>query len=151
MSRYIITINTDAYKPLKATEKDWERGTINDFMEALKGYKVTETSLRGVRKRVNVFLGRWGSESDGSLEEHFAWLDDPKTKVRIKFYDSMCGFERVEYVAPYGLKQGYIDIDNIMEALKTKGKVIIPFEETYDKRQVGAKLFKGCYMKIEKK
>lgn len=34
MSRYIITINTDAYKPLKATEKNWERGTINDFMEA---------------------------------------------------------------------------------------------------------------------
>lgn len=43
MSRYIIIINTDAYKPLKATEKNWERGTINDFMKALNGYKVTES------------------------------------------------------------------------------------------------------------
>ena len=43
MSRYIITISTTAYKPMQANEKCWERGTVNDFMEALNGYKVTIT------------------------------------------------------------------------------------------------------------
>lgn len=41
MSRYIITISTVAYKPMQANEKCWERGTVNDFMEALNIISVT--------------------------------------------------------------------------------------------------------------
>lgn len=151
MSRYVITINTDAYKPLKADEKNWERGTVNDFMKALNGYKVTETSLKGVKRRVKVFVGHNGCEEDESVNEYFDWLENPKSKARITFYDTICGFECTENVSPYGFKQGYLDVEKVIETLRTKGTVIIPFDSLYDIRQASAKYFKGCYMEIVKK
>lgn len=57
MSRYIITISTEAYKPMRANAQNWERGTINDFMEALNGYKVVETNLEKVMWRLQLFNG----------------------------------------------------------------------------------------------
>ena len=58
--------------------------------------------------------------------------------------------ERTEDVAPYGFKQGYFDIEKVLDALKSKGVATIPFEWVYDIRQSLAKRFKGCYMQIVK-
>lgn len=153
MSRYIITINTEAYKPMRANEENWECGTVNDFMQALNGYKVTETSLKAVRKRVRLFAGlRYPEDDKESVEEYFNWLENPRNKARIKFYDRLCGFERIEDVSPYGaFKQGYLNVNKAMYNLKINGKVRIPFEEVFDIRQSKYKIYKGCYMQIIKK
>lgn len=34
---YQVRINTDAYKKHKANTQNWEKGTLNDFMEAING------------------------------------------------------------------------------------------------------------------
>ena len=155
MSRYIITINTAAYKPMLANMKCWERGTVNDFMEALNGYKVTETNLREVKRRINVFAGHGyccdNSNNDMTVNEYFDWLRNPKNKAQITFYDKLCEMERTEDVAPYGFKQGYFDTEGVINTLRTSGKIRIPFEWCYDIRQSMAKRFKGCYMEIIKK
>ena len=155
MSRYIITISTAAYKPMQANMKCWERGTVNDFMEALNGYKVTETNLRAVKRRINVFAGHGyccdDSSEDMTVNEYFEWLRNPKNKAMITFHDRLCGIERTEEVSPYGFTLGYFDTDKMIDTLRTNGKVRIPFEWCYDIRQSMAKRFKGCYMEIIKK
>lgn len=45
--------------------------------------------------------------------------------------------------------QGYFSIDEVMEKLKTKGYVKIPFKWLYDIRQYD-KAMDGCYMEITK-
>ena len=155
MSRYIITISTAAYKPMQVNMKCWERGTVNDFMEALNGYKVTETNLRAVKRRINVFAGHGyccdDSSEDMTVNEYFEWLRNPKNKAMITFHDHLCGIERTEEVSPYGFTLGYFDTDKMIDTLRTNGKVRIPFEWCYDIRQSMAKRFKGCYMEIIKK
>lgn len=155
MSRYIITINTTEYKPMMANDKCWERGTVNDFMEALNGYTVTETNLSMVKRRINVFAGHGyccdSSSDDMTANKYFEWLRNPKNKVQITFFDRLCGFERTEDVAPYGFKQGYFDIGKMIDTLRTNGKIKIPFEWCYDIRQSMTKRCKGCFMEIIKK
>lgn len=151
MSRYIITISTEAYKPLHATEKTWENGTINDFMAALNGYKVTETNLKLVYRRIKLLCGRKYPESYETVREFFDWIDDPKNKARITYHDKICNCTRTSDVAVYGMPQGYLNIDKVIDTLRTKGEVKIMFSDLYDVRQSGSKRFKGCYMKIVKK
>ena len=155
MSRYIITISTTAYKPMRANIKCWERGTVNDFMEALNGYKVTETNLSAVKRRINVFAGHGyccdNPNNDLTVNEYFEWLRNPQNEAPITFFDRFCGFERTEDISPYGFKQGYFSTEGVINTLKATGKVRIPFECCYDIRQSMAKRFKGCYMEIIKK
>lgn len=147
MSRYVITINTEAYKPMKADMKCWERETINDFMEALNGYKVTETNLKAIIRRINLFAGHPYDETN--WREVMDWMDDPRSKAKITFWDKLCCMERMEYAAPYGFKQGYFNIDDVINELKDKSIVKIPFSWTYDIRQY-SKRYDGCYMQIKK-
>lgn len=134
-----------------ATDKTWELGTVNDFMAALDGFKVTETSLRAVRYHLAVFTGTMTAQLGAcDVDSFFSWYNDPKSKTKIKFYDQLCGFERTADVAPYGFKQGYLSIDKCLTRLKTDGVVQIPFASVYDIRQSMANRVKGCYMQISK-
>lgn len=146
MCKYIITINTDSYKPMKASEKNWERGTINDFMNAINGYRVIERSLKRVVRRIGVFNGTLNGHEE---EDYFEWLNNPKNKCKITFMDNICGFERTLEVAPYGWKQGYFNVDEVINELKENNVVQIPFKWVYDARQY-KKNYDGCYMQIEK-
>lgn len=150
MSRYIITISTEAYKPMRCSQRNWEPGTINDFMEALNGYKVTETSLEGVRRRIKIFQGQWGDIYEVNGTEDYSWIDNPENKCKITYYDKLCGFNRTEAVAPYGWKQGYFNTENVIQELRKNGIVKIPFSWVYDIRQYNKK-YDGCYMKIVKR
>ena len=46
MARYQAVINTDGYKLMPCSKKNWEAGTVNDFMLAINGWKSTERSLQ---------------------------------------------------------------------------------------------------------
>ena len=118
---------------------------VNDFMKALNGYKVTETNLKMVRRRIDVFAGHGyccdNPNEDMTVDEYFDWLRNPKNKAQITFYDRLCECERTEDVAPYGFKLGYFNTDNLLNTLKTKGRVRISFEMCYDLRQAFSKRF----------
>ena len=135
---------------MRCSKKNWEPGTINDFMEALNDYKVTERSVEGVRRRLKVFSGYWGELYEVNGTEGYSWLDAPKNKCRITYLDKLCGFERTHDVAPYGWKQGYFNYEAVIKELKEKGIAKIPFKWVYDIRQYN-KRYDGCYMKIVKK
>lgn len=141
---YSVVINTDKYKLAACDKKNWEPGTVNDFMVALNGWHTTEPNLKCVRWRIQMFQGHWPFGEDGYQE----WFDQKKNKL--KYMDRLCGFERTEYINPYGFKQGYFDVDKVLEQLKKEGKVQIPFKWVYDTRQYSKNL-DGCYMEITKK
>ena len=60
---YKISINTEAYKPSRCSEKNWEHGTVNDFMAALNGWHSRVKNLKEVRWQIEMFHGR-GPSSD---------------------------------------------------------------------------------------
>lgn len=147
--KYVITINTEAYKPMKFTEKTWEKGTINDFMAALNGYRVTEYSWIGVQRRVYLFRGVTNAQGNDTWEAYKKWFDNPRNKTRITYRDEFCGFDRTQTVSAYGIPQGGLDVGGILQTLKVKGVVRIPFSACYDTRQALSRVVKGCYMQIE--
>ena len=56
MARYQAVINTDGYKLMPCSKKNWEAGTVNDFMLAINGWKSTERSLQEVRWRIEMLF-----------------------------------------------------------------------------------------------
>lgn len=146
MARYKVVINTDSYRPRRCSEKNWEPGTMNDYMKAINGWKSTEHNLKEVRWRLGMFSG---SVVDGAYEdpEWFKWKEQAKNNIT--YYDKLCQQERTSEVTGYGFKQGYINIDSVINELRTKGVVRIKFSQLYDMRQY-CKNMNGCYMEITK-
>ena len=53
---YRVSIDTSAYKDKKCSEKNWEAGTMNDFMHAINGWSIREGNLRELSWRLS-YLG----------------------------------------------------------------------------------------------
>lgn len=155
MAKYIVTINTDAYKLKRCSKKNWETGTQNDYMTAINGITRTLHSMREVMWQLELFRGNSFvmSEYDESNKEENHHLSDRYVKFRkkntIKYFDRLCGFERQQYLSGYGYMQGYFCISDVMEKLKSEGTVKIPFKWLYDMRQYDRSM-NGCYMEIIK-
>lgn len=141
---YKVNINTNEYRPYKKiSEKNWECGTINAFMSAINGWNTIEKDLESLKWRIELFCGRHNFEK----ESWMTWYErDVNT---ITYLDNYCGFERNSEVSPYGFKQGYFDIDKVIEDIEIYGSVKIPFKYVYDLRQYN-KRFDGCYIEINK-
>lgn len=148
---YRFTVNTDSYKDMRCSEKNWEPGTLNDFMHALNGWTIRENNLREVAWRIAYFGGWAAPKSSGeNYPMYKAWLESHDLKKNyIKFYDNLCGFERRNPTQMYGFAQGYFDIDKKIEELKFNGCVKIYFKDYYDVRQYKRNM-DGCYILIEK-
>lgn len=144
MSGYRVVINTESYKKKRCSKRNWEPGTLNNFMKALNGWKIIEPNLKKLRWRIEFFAGNGGAWDDPEWEE---WLNQPKNSF--KYQDELCGFERIAKPEPYGFKQGYFNIDNVIKTVKKEGKAIIPFKWCYDSRQYDNHM-DGCYMEITK-
>ena len=54
---YRFTVNTESYKDMRCSEKNWEPGTLNDFMHTLNGWTIRENNLREVAWRIAYFGG----------------------------------------------------------------------------------------------
>ena len=151
MARYKMTINTDTYKCGRCSKRNWEPGTRNDYMIAINGITRTLYSMREVMWQLELFRGNHFLHSEW-VEEKGDWSDKYLKFVQknlIKYYDKLCGFEREQYLSGYGWTQGYFNIDEVLEELKTEGNVKVPFKWLYDIRQYD-KAMDGCYMEITK-
>lgn len=153
MARYKVIINTDSYKKRRCSKKNWEPGTMNDYMEAINGWHTTEHSLREVMWRLQMFQGQgfpiseYDTEKDELSERYRKW--ESKKCNTITYLDKLCGFERKQFLTGYDFTQGYFSIGNMIEKLKKEGVVRIPFSYLYDMRQY-CKNMNGCYMEITK-
>ena len=150
---YRVTINTDNFKGLSYSKRNWERGQINDFMHAINGWEAIENDIVELGWRLGFFLsGKSPSERyDKRHENHvkaLLWDESPNNSVT--YHVRALGEQRISQVQAWGIAQGYISPAKIMDKLHSKGEAIIDFSEAYDTRQNGRKVFKGAYMKIEK-
>lgn len=155
MARYKVIINTDAYKCKACSKKNWEPGTMNDYMISINGITRTLYSMREVTWQIELFRGNsfLRSEYDDNNPEENYGLSDRYIKFlqknTIKYYDRLCGFERSQYLSGYGWMQGCFNIEEVLKKLKAEGIVRIPFKWLYDIRQYD-RAMDGCYMEIVK-
>lgn len=146
---YRVSIDTNRYIDKRCSKKNWESGTMNDFMHAINGWKVRENSLKEVYWRIEYFAGRGGCVSEEEKDKYSLWLLRYDNKNKITYMDNLCGFKRTSKVEAYGFHQGYFDIQQKIDILKENGIVKIPFKSFYDSRQYCRNL-DGCYLIIEK-
>lgn len=133
MARYHVSINTDGYTSLRCSKKNWEPGTINDFIHAINGWESTEKSLTEVRWRIELLLHQTHYHcGNAHWEKWFA-----KKKNKIRYQDQLCEMERIDDVSVPGFAQGYVNINDLLNELKQTGSVRIPFSMGYDMRQSG--------------
>lgn len=147
---YRVRIDTSMYKDRRCSEKNWEPGTMNDFMHAINGWVVRENNLKELKWRIQ-YIGHIGGypSNEEDFEIYKLWLERHSKKNKIIFKDKLCQMERIEPVRMYGFAQGYVNIDKIIEKVLKDGSVKIPFSSFYDKRQY-IKNLDGCYVLIEK-
>ena len=157
MARYRVKINTDSYKCKRCSKKNWEPGTMNDYMLAINGITRTIYTKRELIWQLELFRGEsfltgllseYDRDSEANLRLSDRYAEFLK-KNRIKYYDRLCGFEREQYLSGYGFMQGYFDIDKVLEQLKKEGFAKVLFSWLYDTRQYD-KCMDGCYMEITK-
>ena len=43
---YKVRIDTSKYKDRRCSQKNWEPGTMNDFMHAINGWSIRENNLQ---------------------------------------------------------------------------------------------------------
>lgn len=144
MSGYRVIIDTSNYRNRRCSKKNWEPGTMNNFMAALNGWKITEPNLKKLKWRIELFAGNGGCWDDSEWVE---WLNQPKNSFN--YFDELCGFERVGKPEAYGFKQGYFNIDSVIKTIREDGYAKIPFKWCYDLRQYDNHM-DGCYMEIIK-
>lgn len=150
---YKVSIHTDAYKPRRCSKKNWEPGTMNDYMAAINGWNTIEHSLKEVEWRLYLFQGNnhliseWVEEKADYSDEYKAWLQQPCNIIT--YLDKLCGLERTQLTSGYGYMQGYFRVAKVLAELEENGTVKIPFKWLYDTRQY-CKNMDGCYMQITK-
>lgn len=141
---YETIISTDAYEP--SGKNDMENILLDQFMEALNGWKAVELSLEQVRWRLEMFLGTIDSEI--------------KETGPYKRWNQRCGNilhleedgnEHIFPISPYGLHQGYFSVDKKLELLEKLGRIQVNFSSVYDSRQPIYSRVNGCFMEIRKK
>ena len=150
---YKVTINTDNYKHRACNKKNWELGTINDFMLAINGWSNFEKNIKELTWRIEYFFGGipYDHHYDKTHEDYNSFWQWYNQDINtIIFHDRLCNLDRTKEIRAYGIAQGYVSSTNILEQVESKGKIRIDFSEAYDIRQGGYKIFKGAYMKIEK-
>lgn len=156
MSKYQMRINTDAYVLQRCSKRNWEPGTMNDYMLAINGTERTLHNLREVLWQLEMFGGNTflSSEYDEKNPEGNYGLSDRYVKFlkknEIHYRDRLCGLNRWQYLSGYGFMQGGFSAGIFLETLKLKGYVKVHFEELYDIRQSYHKKVKGCYLEIWK-
>ena len=116
MARYQAVINTDGYKLMPCSKKNWEAGTVNDFMLAINGWKSTERSLQEVRWRIEMLFKHAHYHCGNSHWEK--WFAQRKNKI--KYHDRLCELDRLDDISVPGFAQGYVDISALLEKLKER-------------------------------
>ena len=150
---YRVSINTDRFKGLSYSKRNWERGQINDFMHAINGWSVIESDIVELKWRLDFFLNGMSPKernNEHSENQNKALLWDQQPSNSVTYHVRSLGEQRTSPVRIWGIAQGYICPKRIMDKLHSDGEVTIDFSKAYDIRQGGSKIFKGAYMKIEK-
>ena len=147
---YRIEVDTSKYKNRKCSEKNWEPGTMNDYMHAINGWKHRETSLKHLLWLLTAIQTN-GKDYHlyGVDEDYTNWWNGVEKKLTIKYKDVLCGFERSQYLGPYGFAQGYFSVGGVVEKVRQEGYAEIKFSYFYDSRQY-LKNMDGCSIKITK-
>ena len=97
---YKFVVNTNSYKDMACSKKNWEKGTVNDFMHAINGWSIRENNLKHVEWRIGYFGGWAASGVDGmdAWNEYKAWEDGHQRKNYIKLLNYISRLARLFYL-----------------------------------------------------
>lgn len=147
---YKVSINTNSYKDRRCSEKNWEPGTMNNFMHAINGWSIREGNLRDLKWRLYYIAGSGACGVDNETWPIYQeWELKHRNKNYVKYRDVLCELDRNEMVKVPGFAQGYVNIEAIVEKVKREGSARIYFKDFYDMRQY-IKNMDGCYVEITK-
>lgn len=141
---YKVRFNTAGFQ--NKNRRGWERQLMNDFAVAINGKEFEcETDL-DLKNRLS-FIAGYGYSSENKDQskvwDEYEHNENNYFDLTSKKYNT----QRLRY-GMYGIAQGYISIDNILEQVKKKGYYKILFKNFYDIRQ--GNFFKGCFVEITK-
>lgn len=147
------SISTAAYRPYtRIGERDKERGTINDFMEALDGWERMLSSADEAYWQAMWFHGCTLDSSDANERAAYeTWKKHPLNTIQ--YLDRHWDVIRIGHPCPYGFLRGTVNIVKIKErihALLPGQSLTIPFTACYDARQKGASRFRGCRFTLQR-
>ena len=155
MAKYRFSVNTDKYICNRCSQRNWEPGTVNDYMLAINGIKRTLNSIQEVLWQLELFRGNSfliSEYSEENPEENYH-LSDKYCKFlknnEITYFDRLCGFNRTQYLSGYGFMQGYFSVGEQIQKLKKEGYIKVPFSWLYDIRQYD-KNMNGCFVEVKK-
>lgn len=133
---YTVIFNTAAaISKMPKRRKNWQDQLRDDFLRAIHGKKFNCQDAEELRSRMNFIAGN--SFPKGNIgESDFVILSDPAYG------------ERTEPIKMWGIPQGYVSFDQILQKADTDGCAIIPFRCFYDQRQKVR--FSGCYVEVFK-
>lgn len=155
MAKYQFSVNTDKYICHRCSKRNWEPGTVNDYMLTINGIKRTLNSLQEVLWQLELLRGNSfliSEYSEENPEENYH-LSDKYCKFlkknEITYFDRLCGFNRTQYLSGYGFMQGYFSVGEQIQKLKKEGYIKVPFSWLYDIRQYD-KNMNGCFVEVKK-
>ena len=128
---YKLTFNTSKFDN-RQNRRDWENQLRNDFAVAINGKKYECNTEEELRNRFKIIDGQ---EISIDPNDYFYLENERYNKQRLLY-------------GMYGIAQGYVNFDKILEEVKEKGFSSIPFGSFYDIRQ--GNFFKGCFIEIKK-
>lgn len=129
---YKVRFNTAEFQ--NKNRRGWERQLMNDFAVAINGKEFECKTDLDLQNRIAFIAG-------------YVCIGNKDPNNFFKLESNKYGVQRLKY-GMYGIPQGYISMDYILEQVKKKEYYKIPFKSFYDIRQ--GNFFKGCYVEINK-
>lgn len=141
---YKIRFNTTNFSN-RNNRRHWEDQLKNDFAVAINGKEFECETEQDLSDRL-CFIAGYCFYNDEDITRWSQYQKDNDNYINIKYRDG-----DVDYKLPYGvygIAQGYIDIDKVINKVNETGFKAIPFGDFYDLRQ--GNFFKGCFIEIWK-
>jgi hypothetical protein len=128
---YKVKFNTEKFK--SKGFKGWEQQLMNDFAVAINGKEFTCQTDLDLHNRLSFIHGSCYSSKNKDMLNVWKEYEQNKDNYFELTYNRY-GTQRLKY-GMYGIPQGYVDNDQIINDVKSKKLVSIPFNDFYDLRQ----------------
>lgn len=141
---YKVKFDTSNFKDKK--RKDWEDQLRNDFAIFINGKEFICKTELDLLNRLSFIAGNFYSEKNKDTLEVWNSFENDKNNF-FELTNNRYGTQRLKY-GMYGIAQGYVDFDKVLEKVNEEKEYLLPFNHFYDLRQ--GNFFKNCFIKIEK-
>lgn len=143
---YKVKFNTIKFQD-KSNRKTWERQLMNDFAVAINGKEFICKDESELYHRISFIDGSW---CDHPSYGQFPFDTIYKSEENFIHLKSERYNEQKLPLSMYGICQGYVDKEKVINTVNEEGFIKISFSDFYDIRQGSCNFFKKCFIEITK-